>query len=318
MPLPTFIIGGARRGGSTSLYFTIRQHPQVYLYPHSELNYFTEDELNGRKWHSKPANSDRWDKDHSTEHYAGLFSDAAEATAIGHKGADLLFWQPAHERMARYVPDARFIFTLRDPVKRAWSHYWVERAKGRETLSFEEAIQKEDGRARESDWARFHLAYRLRGCYQLSLQHFFSLFPKENACIVTLEETIADPAATLQKIYRFIDVDPELGLDNLGTRRKQNWAMELRPWAQHGGVRQFVSGYDAAAGALAKIVTRSKSSRRSVRNFLQRPFRVPVQRVEMPAGCLEELNRFYAPHTRALEELLGRPFPEWQPEKDRR
>ena len=48
MPLPTFIIGGVRRGGTTSLYYAIRQHPEIYLYAHSELNYFVEDELRGR------------------------------------------------------------------------------------------------------------------------------------------------------------------------------------------------------------------------------------------------------------------------------
>lgn len=312
MPLPNFIIGGARRGGSTSLYYTIREHPQIYLYPHSELNYFTEEELNGRKWHSRPADSQHWEQTHSIEAYAGHFVDGAEAAAVGHKGADLLFWQACHERMARYIPDARFIFTLRQPVDRAWSHYWVERAKGRETLSFEEAIEKEDQRAGESDWARFHLSYRLRGCYAQGLTHFLGLFPKENILIVTLEQTIADPAATLQRIYHFLNVDPQLGLDMAGTRRKQNWAMELRPWARQPAVRPFVNGYETIADGFAKLATRSKSSRRSVRNFLQRPFRVPIHKVKMSASCRVELNRFYAPHIAALEQVLERPLAEWK------
>jgi hypothetical protein len=312
MPLPTFIIGGVRRGGTTSLYHAIRQHPEIHLYPHSELNYFVEEEVNGREWHDGHVDPDRWEATHSIEDYGELFANGKRARAIGHKGADLLFWQPAHARIARFVPYARFIFTLRHPVSRAWSHYWVERAKGREILSFDEALAVEDERARKSDWARFHLSYRERGFYDRSLRRFLETFPRERVFVITLEETIARPSETLQRVYRFLGVDPELGLDMAGTHQKQNWATIPRPWVYRTGIRQLVTGYEAATNALARLLTRSKESRRLMRNVLQRPVRKSARQVTMSQEHRAELNALYAAHITALEELLDRSFEEWR------
>ena len=312
MDLPTFIIGGVRRGGSTSLYHAIHQHPDIFLYPHSELNYFVEQEVIGRKWRATPADPDGWEASHSIKDYAKLFVNGTKARAIGHKGADLLFWQPAHARMARFIPNARFIFTLRDPLKRAWSHYGIECAKGRETLSFEKALAVEDERSTKSDWARFHLSYRARGFYDVQLQRFFEIFPNERVLVITLEETIAQPRETLQQVYRFLGVNPELGLDAAGTRKKKSWSTVRRPWTLHRGIRQLVDGYELATGAISKLLIRSKEPRRMMRNKLQRSFRMPVQGVTIPEECRAELNTIYAPHIAALESLLNRSFDAWK------
>ena len=73
MHLPTFIIGGVRRGGSTSLYHAIRQHPDIFLYPHSELNYFVEKEVNGRKWREAQVDPDRWTRIERLRGHAALY-----------------------------------------------------------------------------------------------------------------------------------------------------------------------------------------------------------------------------------------------------
>jgi hypothetical protein len=312
MPLPTFIIGGVRRGGTTSLYYAMRMHPEICLYSHSELNYFVEEEVRGRRWRDDPADPDRWERTHSVEDYAAFFADGTQARAIGHKGADLLFWYPAHDRIKRFVPDVRFIFTLRHPVNRAWSHYWAERAKGRETLSFEEALAAEDKRSDKSDWARYHLSYKARGCYDQSLHRFFETFQRERVLVITLEKKSARPQETLQKIYRFLGVNPDLGLEQADTRRQQGWATLPRPWTRTAGIRQLVTGYESLTEVLSRKITYSKDSRRALRNFLQRPFRKVIRKVPMPDSIRAELKAFYAPHIGALETLLDRSFEEWR------
>jgi hypothetical protein len=312
MPLPNFIIGGVRRGGTTSLYYAIREHPEIYLYPHSELNYFVEEEVRGRKWRNDPIDPERWEAAHRIKDYASLFANAKEACAIGHKGADLLFWQSAHDRIKRFVPDAQFIFTLRHPVNRAWSHYWAECAKGRETLSFEEALAAEEKRSAKSDWARFHLSYRARGCYDQSLQRFFEVFKKERVLVITLEEKLARPQKTLQKIYRFLGVNPDLGLEQADTRRQQGWATLPRTWTRREGIRQLVAGYESLTEAIVGKIARSKDSRRGMRNLLQRPFRESVRAISMSETTRAELKTFYAAHIVALENLLDRSFEEWK------
>jgi hypothetical protein len=312
MPLPSFIIGGVRRGGTTSLYYAMRQHPEIYLYPHSELNYFVEEEVRGRRWHDKSVDPDRWEATHSVQDYAALFANDTQARSIGHKGADLLFWHSAHSRIARFVPNVRFIFTLRHPVNRAWSQYWAERAKGRESLSFEEALTAEQDRSERSDWARYHLSYKARGYYDLSLQQFLKIFSREQILVITLEEKITRPRETLQQIYRFLDVDPQLGLDLSGTRRQQGWATLPRPWTRKAGIRRFVDGYENFVKRLTRKIARSKDSRRQMRNFLQRPFRESVRAVSMSETTKAELNALYKPHIAALENLLDRSFAEWK------
>jgi hypothetical protein len=312
MTLPTFIIGGVRRGGTTSLYYAMQQHPDIYLYPKSELNYFVEEEIDGLEWRNEPVDPKRWEETHSIEDYTLLFTKGTRAGAIGHKGADLLFWHPAHSRIARFVPHARFIFTLRHPVNRAWSHYWAEVAKGRENLSFEDALAAEDKRAGQSDWAHYHLSYRARGYYDRDLKRFFELFTRGKVLVITLEETIAQPRETLRQVYHFLKVNPEVGLDLAGTKRQQNWATLPRPWARLAGIRQLASGYERVTKKLARKLSRSKDSRRAIHNILQRPFRRPVKKDVMPAKLRSELDTLYTPHIAALEDLLERSFDEWR------
>lgn len=312
MPLPTFIIGGVRRGGTTSLYYAINEHPQIYLYPHSELNYFVEKDVKGRKWPDHFDAPDHWDTSHTVDDYAALFPVDIRARAIGHKGADLLFWQPAHERIARFVPKARFIFSLRNPVNRAWSHYWFERAKGRETLDFEAALDAEEDRTKQNKWAGYHLSYLARGFYDQNLQRFFKFIPPEQVLVITLEEKIAQPRKTLEKIYRFVGVDPELGHQQSESRRNKGWATIPRLWTHHSAIAPVVSGYESLTNALARVLTPSRDSRRLLRNFLQKPFRQSMRRVPLPETLRQRLNDRYAPHIATLEKLLDRSFDEWR------
>jgi hypothetical protein len=290
----------------------MRQHPETHLYPHSELNYFVEEEVKGRKWRDGKVDPHHWEATHSIDDYSKLFENGKQARAIGHKGADLLAWAPAHERLARFVPNARFIFSLRHPVDRAWSHYCMEIAKGRETLSFDEALAAEDKRVRKSDWARFHLAYRDGGFYGRDLKRFLETFSSDCVLVITLEETIAKPRETLQRVYRFLDVDPELGLDMAKTHQKKNWATFPRPWTRHPGIRQLVAAYESTTGSLARLLTRSGGSRRSFRRVLQRPVRMPAKKVSMSQERREELEALYAPDIALLEDTLNHSFDEWR------
>ncbi|HEY2735182.1 MAG TPA: sulfotransferase, partial [Polyangiales bacterium] len=213
MPVPTFIIAGERRSGTTSLYAWMKVHPQVYLHDKTDENYFVESELSSRSWIAGKVDAARWEATHDPQGYGGLFAAANGQRAIGHKGADLLYWRPAHPRIARFVPEARLVITLRDPVKRAWSQYWNEVGKGREWLGFEQALAHEDARRRTSEYADFHLAYRARGYYETSFEHLFRHVERSRVLVVTVEETRKRPRETLQQIYRFLGVDPELGLE---------------------------------------------------------------------------------------------------------
>jgi hypothetical protein len=105
--LPNFLIVGAMKSGTTSLARYLGAHPQAYVAPEKEINFFER----GYVWNR------------GVDWYASRFEGAGDALAVGEASPSYMYWPTAIERMASVVPDARLIALLRDPVERAYSHY---------------------------------------------------------------------------------------------------------------------------------------------------------------------------------------------------
>lgn len=313
MPLPNFVIAGERRSGTTSLSRWMEAHPDIYVLPALDLAYFLEDEIiHSTEWREGEADAADWERTHSPQHYAELFKEGEGKRIVGEKSADYLFWRPAHERMARFLPDAKFIFTLRDPVSRAYSHYWHAVGRGRETLSFEDALAAEDERCRDNAYARNHLSYRRRGFYDESLSDFFEHIPPERVWVVTVEGNKAAPVLRLQEVYNFLGVNPELGLEMAGTQHNANWTMVPRGWSQLPGVRQAAALHEKVVNKVGKQVAPDKESRKEFNKKAKALFNQSAAEVPMNEDTKARLRDEYAPHIEALEKLLGREFPEWK------
>jgi hypothetical protein len=107
---------------------------------------------------------------------------------------------------AKYLPETKFIFVLRNPVKRAESQYWNEVRKGREKRTFQEAVQAEEQKTL-TPWEKLHLQYVQRGCYAESLEHFFEYIPKDRVLVVILEHLFSDWENEMTKICSFLNID---------------------------------------------------------------------------------------------------------------
>jgi hypothetical protein len=317
MPLPNFVIIGERKCGTTALCHWMSAHPEVYMHPREDMNYFIEDEILCRTvWRDGEVDPDAWERAHSPEEYARLFEDGEGRRAIGEKSADLLFWTPTHERMARYLPGCRFILVLRDPVDRAWSHYCDEVAKGpgREALPFDEALAAEEERSRVSAYARLHLSYRARGHYERQIRAFREHVEPDRLLVVTLEQMRSRPVETLREIYAFVGVDPDAGLDLAGTRHNESRALLPRGWARSPVIKPVADIYNRMVdGAAGRLMTSSKR-RQSFKNVAYLAFRTPAKGKAMPESIRAELARDYAVSIDELEQLLGRSLPGWKRE----
>lgn len=315
MRSPDFIIVGERRCGTTSLAHLLEAHPDVALHGKREMGYFIEEEArHGRKrvpFAHLDADAARWERDHSREDYASRFAGLGEALRIGEKSADYLFWRPAHARIARILPDARFIVTLREPVSRAWSHYWNEVGKGREQLGFEEALAVEGERSRMSAYARNHLSYAARGFYDESLASFFSHVPHGRVLVVTLDEMKRDRHLALARIFEFLGVDPGRWHEPERQARNENWAMVSKPWVRGRVLCTAEQAYDTLIRALARGAVHDKLSRRRMLQSWRRAFREPARGMTMGPATRERLLELYEPHSRALEEMIGRSLADW-------
>src|SRR5262245_45971784 len=122
--LPTFLIVGAMRSGTTSLARYLGAHPDVFVAPEKEIHFFDRCFDRGVAW------------------YAERFIQAAGAGAIGEATQSYMYDPDAIARMRSVVPSARLLTILRHPTDRAYSHYWLNRAHGLEDRSFEAAIDE--------------------------------------------------------------------------------------------------------------------------------------------------------------------------------
>lgn len=183
--LPNFLILGAQKAGTTTLWHMLDAHPDVYLARPRETRFFHDDLLYGEG----PA-----------RYELGFFSGWSGQRAVGEKCPEYLWNPQAPPRiLATLGPDTRLIVTLRSPARRAHSHYRHNLAMFREARPFEEALEAEspDGPA--------HYAYRGRGLYARQLRRF----PRDRMLIVHFEgEICRDQHALAQRVCRFLEIAP--------------------------------------------------------------------------------------------------------------
>lgn len=200
--LPTFSILGAMKSGTTSLARYLERHTQIHLPQGLEPHFFDRAFERGPDW------------------YRGLFAGAT-ALQVGDKSPGYLFHPLVAERMAGVIPGARLLAILRDPVDRAYSQYWHERARGRERLPFPEAVAAEPARLARAEAAgdheaRRHAAYVEQGRYLPQLRRFTERFPAERLLVILLDDLQGDPAGTYRRVCRFLGVGDRVVPDNLG------------------------------------------------------------------------------------------------------
>ncbi|TCJ15544.1 sulfotransferase, partial [Rubrobacter taiwanensis] len=175
MTLPDFLVIGAGKAGTTSLYYYLRQHPQVYMSPTKETNFFA---LEGQRVAFRgPGVEERINAWTITElsEYERQFAGVRGERAVGEVCPLYLYSERAAERIKRHVPEVRLIAVLRDPAERAYSSFLMLRRSGREPLEdFAAALEAEDRRVAGGWEYAWH--YRRAGYYHEQLSRYYALF----------------------------------------------------------------------------------------------------------------------------------------------
>ncbi|WP_375263954.1 sulfotransferase domain-containing protein [Palleronia sp.] len=197
---PHFLILGAQKAGTTTLYDLIMRHPDANSARTKEIAFFDRNFKWGLDW------------------YKSNFPDDGRVT--GEATPCYLYDPEAAQRIINAVPsETRFIVLLRDPVDRAISHYFHARRLGYETLPIEEALDAEErrigkeghrlvGRHHENRTQEQSFSYIARGHYSKQLERYFSIFPKENFYIETSNRLFADPETVVGECYDFLGLKP--------------------------------------------------------------------------------------------------------------
>lgn len=211
--LPDFLIIGTKRGGTTSMYNALQDHPHVApLFPAPQrikgVHFFDQHYDRGADWYRShfPTVARRLRE----ERRLGGAYVAGDASPYS------LFHPLAAERAAQLIPDVRLIVQLRDPVERAWSHFRERVRHEAEPLSFEEALEAEPERLRGeqerivAEAPRYHSyahenwSYVAHGEYAGQLERWFSHFPRERFLILRSEDLFEDFAGAYARVVQFL------------------------------------------------------------------------------------------------------------------
>ena len=190
--LPTFLIIGAMKSGTSSLRDYLGAHPDVYIPPEEELHFFTE----AINWERGP------------DWYRARFADAGDATAVGEKSPTYSM-TPEHpgvaRRIAELVPDVRLIYVVREPLRRIRSHFVHQFGRGHEHHPINEALRRDP---RYVDTTR----------YTTQLAAYTEWFPTEQIMVVTAEQLDHERVETFRRIAVFCGIDPDVEIPTLETR----------------------------------------------------------------------------------------------------
>lgn len=209
MAFPNFLVIGAEKSGTSSLYRYLEQHPQVSTGSIKEPLFFAAE--GGQLSYPGPDGQTMYRAASSRtvtniEDYEALFEDAPTGSAVGEASPMYLYSPEAPARIRHHLPDARLIAVLRQPVDRAYSAFLHRVRTGTEPLTdFRAAFEDEERRLREG-WG-LGLHYRSRGFYHAQLSRYYELFDRDRIRVYLYEEFDADPVGVARDIFRFLGLD---------------------------------------------------------------------------------------------------------------
>ena len=296
-PWPNFFLIGAGKSGTTSLYYYLKQHPQIFMSPVKEPKYFA---LVGHDLDFRGPGDARIVAQTTTtaEAYLELFSGVTDEPVIGEASTIYLNTDDSARRIHEQVPHARLVAVLRHPADRAYSAYMHLRRDGYETLhSFTAALDAEPERIRQGYY--YHWYLRTRGYYGRQLQTYFERFPRDHIRIYLYEDFAASPLRVLSDIFRFLDIDDTFEPDVSAQHNQSGIPRNL---------------------AVQKLLTRSHPAKEWLKRFI--PERVGHRVISMmqrgviatpgmPPEVRARLTEDYRDDILLLQDLIQRDLSHW-------
>ena len=187
-----FICPGAQKAGTTKLYDLLKLHPEISLSEIKESKYFL-----------------KTSKEIDKEGFLELFPKT-DSQLYGEIDPEYIYHQVTPQKIKQTLgKDVKLIFMLRNPVDRAYSHYWMSYRRGFELLNFDDAIKAEKERLKNKEkHAIWHYSYLDRGLYYKQIEKYLNVFDKSQMHFVVFEEFVNNMQIELNKIYDFLDVSP--------------------------------------------------------------------------------------------------------------
>jgi hypothetical protein len=280
-----FLVGAAK-AGTTSLWFYLSQHPDIFMAPTKEPHYFSQ---------IRPAPRLAMFFPHitTTDDYLALFQGRRTERVVGEASTSYLWDERVPARIKAVSPEARVLIILRDPVARAHSHYWNDAAEGIDKRSFLAALQQ-DLHDPVAAWGVSSL-YLQAGLYAESVARYMDLFPGR-VHVVFFEEFISDMRGHMRDVFSFLGVDPSVA-----------GRLSLEPQ----------NPSKLPRNDLAKRLLRAFGLRRRARELVPHSLHPPLRALLVRTGKAPDmepaagrlLTEYYREDIEKLAKLLGRDVP---------
>ena len=292
MPTPNFLIAGAAKCGTTTLFHCLKQHPEIGMLEAKDAYYFV--------WDRK--------KVETLAEYEALFEGFKGKKAVGEAPVRCLYDPEALHKIKRDLPGVKIIIILRNPAEMAHS-LWGHLVRNGEKLSFREALREEPRRMsdpafkhRSNNWhGDYH--YFNRALYYNQVKRYIDAFGRENVQVHLFEEFREDPARTCREIFSFLGVDTGF----VPVIERKNTGRVYR----HRGLHKLLTRPPGLLTRVSSLLPARMTE--GVREKLMEFNVRPVPRLDR--GLRKELLERYRPDISMLERLLGKDLSRWLEEE---
>ena len=286
---PNFLVIGASKSGTSSLYYYLKQHPQIFLSSVKETQFFNMDKIFNL----------------GAKEFVNIYFPTAENyIAIGDITPSYLVRPqkviPRIQQVYGNCPP-KIVIIMRHPVKRAWSHYQHMVRSGEETETFSQALANEKSRIQcdpDGWWG-----YRSEGDYAHYIESWMQEIPKENFHFIVTEELAEQPNQVLADLFRHLGVDesfqvPDLAIRNSGGAIRYQW------------LTHYLGAQGILKSALKSLLPYRVRQKLKTR-IIGLNTKEPTSKTYMPDHIQQELTTYYTPKIQQLEKLLNRDLSAW-------
>lgn len=297
---PTFFILGAAKCGTTFIYDLLKTHPDICMSIPKEPFFFEAEYEKGLEYY--------WNK---------YFSNWKGQKEIGEARHRNLYLPYVANRIKEIAPDAKLIISLRNPVDRAYSHWWFWYSMGKENLLFEDAIYEDikriekginfEGEKGAIQWCN-NLDFKYgknefrtyidSGYYSRQIMRYKKLFPSEQIKILFLEDFVDKYTEVILEVFEFLEVDlinvtKIRSRQNASISRGAMWLKEALKSLCGEKIANFLPL--SIINALLKLLSKININNKKPMN---------------PATRKDLINHYYK-YNRELEKITGRDLTHW-------
>ena len=287
MALPNTIIVGVQKGGTSSFYDWLAQHPEVYG-PMSgkDFHFFSREEYFEK---GLPFLESRY-QEHQGE------------PVILHAGVNYIISDTALQRLQAYNPKLRLLLVLRNPIRRAFSAHQFVTQLGREDLSFAEAVEKEQKGIPVNGRKKIYLQ---QGLYAQQLDNLLKYFPKEQIEIIYFEEMMQDKDAAMQQVFSWLNLQTTFQAQyrRINTTGKPKFR-EINKWLYSDSTLKKKLLHNPVTNALL-----SRDLRFKIRRLIREKNVQKIEKTEKPfltKAQYDQLYPFFKEDIQRLSEVLDK------------